>query len=1120
MTVDLRDHDVERRFVQALKHSGVPVSNKAMPSTRQLRATSILANRQHKVVGKIAAVKTSRKAVYSMVEPFAKHGTVVKDFEFVPGMLYTKVRAISARINQNYDAWPSGQLKTSYLTFLGKPIFVNHANFDPDRARGRVVAARYIENGRDKYVETVMEVDALNFPRLAAEIHNGGLDSVSMGVEAGFTICSFCGNKATDVFDMCDHVKFHKGSHLPDPRTGQPKLVYEDCHKLGFFELSYVFDPADETAVVSQVIVADKRVADNQFIKREGARPIDPSQEVFVHYNRHAFNRQKRTGQPQADLWSIRQDDPETRKHVRGYINDLHLRDARLHVQPGGSQLYKDTYTDDRGEGDRTVHAGIYGTLDSGPPPEGMSMSVLGYNPKTDSTFVHKDTGEPVHEADHIHVDPAGKVYGYKADGWGRTARRKKAWGETEAPEDIDTLREDDDDSDDDYEFVTPYRPDGADDMPFANEIGSPQELQTPDFDQTKRLDRDQEEEGLDSDRRVEDVGEVGAPSNGTQAQPKAARKQRRKAMARTKYAAEEDRDDDRLPPWLQDDDQGGGDEGGFPDDGGDGGPPPQGPPDDGGDFGDDGGDDLESRVDQLEQAVGELQDEVGPDEDDSMDGPPAPPPPGPLGPPQFAARNRRQQPRQATRRTAKDDDDSDDDDDDDSDKDDNKPPWLKEKESRRRTPQRPVNGRSPQKKGRKGSQKGAPTVGAPRLSERSKVAASSRARNRRTADDSGHTDGGPYGENTLGEQAETYIPSVYGEGDGVPPEEPVAAPAGDESKAPNSESNLVARIHKQKVALERDIQTYMRMQAGRRTAEDSGVVQPTTVNPELSGTEDQSVRGDDFQDVGLDYGSSAETQPKDASRHWFAQFNNWLRQVTGKNWNQHTSGHLTRYAAHWAKGTGVPLDAMFPTLQTALRQAKKGEARSSSMRRRAEDEKLEVAAPDERVDVERPVSNETDADAQASQFDLHDFGDNAGDNLADPDMDVDSQIWAPGEGEAAAGSGDRSASRVKMADGMQALRCAEAYIRCGLVHPSQKWKVGSWLQTIRMATVVDRTKLLEAVYAANQRAFTAARQPAGNMRGATTGTVPPGFGSGRRVASTARESALDPKFDAMMWLS
>ena len=182
------------------------------------------------------------------------------DFQLKPGFLYTVVRAISARVNQNYDGWPSEELKKSYKTFLHKPVFVNHENHDPTKARGVVVAARYVENGMDKYIEVVQEIDAGRFPKLAHEIKTGGLDSVSMGAEAGFTICSYCHNRATDLDDMCEHVRNHKGKTLSrfDRRTGSKEdvLVFESCHKISFFELSYVFEPADETAVASKVVVA------------------------------------------------------------------------------------------------------------------------------------------------------------------------------------------------------------------------------------------------------------------------------------------------------------------------------------------------------------------------------------------------------------------------------------------------------------------------------------------------------------------------------------------------------------------------------------------------------------------------------------------------------------------------------------------------------------------------------------------------------------------------------------------------------------------------------------------------------------------------------------------------
>lgn len=179
------------------------------------------------------------------------------------GYVLTVVRAISARVNQNFDGFPGEELRKSAHTFVGKPIFVNHHNEDPLLARGVVVASRYVEAGDDKYIEVIQETDSRAYPKLAKEIIEGGLDSVSMGCEAGFTICSACDNKATDLTDMCDHVLYHKGSTFPRKVGNKIEnvLVYEKCYKIGFFELSYVFDPADETAVVSRVLTAKRKQA-------------------------------------------------------------------------------------------------------------------------------------------------------------------------------------------------------------------------------------------------------------------------------------------------------------------------------------------------------------------------------------------------------------------------------------------------------------------------------------------------------------------------------------------------------------------------------------------------------------------------------------------------------------------------------------------------------------------------------------------------------------------------------------------------------------------------------------------------------------------------------------------
>lgn len=233
----------------------------------------------------LASEKTGAIPVFGSKKTLEKDGwTVLEGFQLKPGYILTQVRAISARVNQNYDGWPSEELKKAYKTFIGKPCFVNHENHDPTKARGVVVASRYVENGADRYVEVVQEIDAQRFPKLAHEIKTGGMDSVSMGAEAGFTICSYCYNKATDLHDMCDHVRNHKGKTLTrfDKRTGKKEdvLVFESCHKISFFELSYVFEPADETAVASKVVVAGLNKKVNGWASRKREDPRNETDEA------------------------------------------------------------------------------------------------------------------------------------------------------------------------------------------------------------------------------------------------------------------------------------------------------------------------------------------------------------------------------------------------------------------------------------------------------------------------------------------------------------------------------------------------------------------------------------------------------------------------------------------------------------------------------------------------------------------------------------------------------------------------------------------------------------------------------------------------------------------------
>lgn len=228
------------------------------------------------------------------------------DYRTEDGYLYARIRAISSRVNKNHDGWPSVELaggpdifdrhqaseggftveadagqEYGYSTFLGKPIFVDHHNSDPTRARGVIVDAKlHVEDHRtaselDPYyssapdnhtpptwVELLLEVDAKSFPKLAKAVLHGsednkkGIDGFSMGCDVEKSVCNICKNSATAPDEYCEHVRM-KGAHFDsiDNKTGKKvsKKSYEDCYGIRFFEISAVFDPADETALTREV---------------------------------------------------------------------------------------------------------------------------------------------------------------------------------------------------------------------------------------------------------------------------------------------------------------------------------------------------------------------------------------------------------------------------------------------------------------------------------------------------------------------------------------------------------------------------------------------------------------------------------------------------------------------------------------------------------------------------------------------------------------------------------------------------------------------------------------------------------------------------------------------------
>jgi hypothetical protein len=181
-------------------------------------------------------------------------------YEPRPGYLYVRSRMISSRTNDNHDTFPAEEIEKGYKSFLGKPVFVNHHNANHRRARGVIVALalhrdRNPDRTPDTWVEGLMEVDAVRFPKLAKAILAGRVNRTSMGVDVDWSTCSACGNKATSPAEYCKHLPALKGKKIRqrNKKTGkvEERLIHEVCAGLSFFENSLlVEDPADATAFV------------------------------------------------------------------------------------------------------------------------------------------------------------------------------------------------------------------------------------------------------------------------------------------------------------------------------------------------------------------------------------------------------------------------------------------------------------------------------------------------------------------------------------------------------------------------------------------------------------------------------------------------------------------------------------------------------------------------------------------------------------------------------------------------------------------------------------------------------------------------------------------------------
>ena len=181
--------------------------------------------------------------------------------------LFVISRALTADVpNENNDAFPKEELlrfdpqhgSRVFQTFINKPNHINHRADDPTQARGVIIDAHFNDiNPKDEFVEILVAVDKTKDKRLAEGIQKNDITSMSMGCFAEECECSICGHIAATTADLCpDHIRGGRKG-----KSFEGKLAFEKCHQVCFQEESWVDDPADPSALVSEVMDISAKIA-------------------------------------------------------------------------------------------------------------------------------------------------------------------------------------------------------------------------------------------------------------------------------------------------------------------------------------------------------------------------------------------------------------------------------------------------------------------------------------------------------------------------------------------------------------------------------------------------------------------------------------------------------------------------------------------------------------------------------------------------------------------------------------------------------------------------------------------------------------------------------------------
>jgi len=164
--------------------------------------------------------------------------------------------------NGNGDMFPSDELAKSYQTFKKRGLYLEHDSDSVTKMVGDIVESIWDE--KNKRILLFCRVDKHIAPEIAQKVKDGIIKTVSMGCVVDKAICEICENVATNMNNLCVHMKPGTAEYCKGQKRDN-KIIAEINRDITFQEISLVAYPADPDAFILEVIAKVKQANSVKF---------------------------------------------------------------------------------------------------------------------------------------------------------------------------------------------------------------------------------------------------------------------------------------------------------------------------------------------------------------------------------------------------------------------------------------------------------------------------------------------------------------------------------------------------------------------------------------------------------------------------------------------------------------------------------------------------------------------------------------------------------------------------------------------------------------------------------------------------------------------------------------